>query len=90
MVSAVEEQIANLDALVMPTSAIVAPTISECHYPEMALAREQLIIRNPRIVNFLDLCAISLPLPRSDGLPVGLMIAARNGQDPPFRLRPQT
>src|SRR6516162_9980336 len=81
MVRAMDEQLANLDALVMPTSAIVAPTISECQDPEMAFAREQLIIRNPRIVNFFDLCAISLPLPRSDGLPVGLMLVARNGQD---------
>jgi len=27
------------------------------------------------------LCAISLPLPRAGGLPVGLMLVARNGQD---------
>jgi len=32
-------------------------------------------------VNFFDLCAISLPLPRGSGLPVGLMLAARNGTD---------
>jgi aspartyl-tRNA(Asn)/glutamyl-tRNA(Gln) amidotransferase subunit A len=38
-------------------------------------------LRNAAIVNFFDLCAISLPLPRGDGLPVGLMLAARNGQD---------
>jgi aspartyl-tRNA(Asn)/glutamyl-tRNA(Gln) amidotransferase subunit A len=81
MVRVMEEQLANLDALLMPTSAMVAPTISECQAPEMALAREQLILRNPRIVNFFDLCAISLPLPRGDGLPVGLMLVARNGQD---------
>jgi aspartyl-tRNA(Asn)/glutamyl-tRNA(Gln) amidotransferase subunit A len=32
-------------------------------------------------VNFFDLCAISLPLPRDSGLPVGLMLAAHNGAD---------
>ena len=32
-------------------------------------------------VNFFDLCAISLPLPRSGGLPVGLTLVARNGHD---------
>lgn len=31
------------------------------------------------IVNFFDLCAISLPLPAP--LPVGLMLIARNGHD---------
>jgi aspartyl-tRNA(Asn)/glutamyl-tRNA(Gln) amidotransferase subunit A len=34
------------------------------------------------MVNFFDLCAISLPLPAS--LPVGLMLVARNGQDRPL------
>jgi aspartyl-tRNA(Asn)/glutamyl-tRNA(Gln) amidotransferase subunit A len=32
-------------------------------------------------VNFFDLCAISLPLPREGGLPVGLMLVTRNGYD---------
>jgi aspartyl-tRNA(Asn)/glutamyl-tRNA(Gln) amidotransferase subunit A len=31
------------------------------------------------MVNFFDLCAISLPLTAS--LPVGLMLVARNGKD---------
>jgi aspartyl-tRNA(Asn)/glutamyl-tRNA(Gln) amidotransferase subunit A len=29
----------------------------------------------------VNLCAISLPLPRHAGLPVGLMLVARNGHD---------
>src|SRR5262249_56143700 len=33
------------------------------------------------LINFFDLCAISLPLPRSSGLPVGLSLAARNWAD---------
>ena len=32
------------------------------------------------IFNFFDLCAISLPL-RTEALPVGLMLVARNGRD---------
>jgi aspartyl-tRNA(Asn)/glutamyl-tRNA(Gln) amidotransferase subunit A len=32
-------------------------------------------------VNFFDLCAISLPLPRGGGLSSGLMLVGRNGQD---------
>jgi len=33
------------------------------------------------IANFFDLCALSIPCPRGDGLPVGVMLIARNGQD---------
>ena len=32
-------------------------------------------------VNFFNLCAISLPLPRRGGLSTGLMLVGRNGQD---------
>src|SRR5258706_487713 len=81
MVRAMDTRLADLDALVLPTCAIAAPTIAECRNPESALTRNQMALRNAAIVNFFDLCAISLPLPRGDGLPVGLMLAARNGQD---------
>jgi aspartyl-tRNA(Asn)/glutamyl-tRNA(Gln) amidotransferase subunit A len=39
-----------------------------------------LLLRNTNIVNFFDLCAISLPLP-GGGLPCGLMLVGRNGAD---------
>ena len=81
MVRAMDARLADLDAILLPTCTIVAPTIAECQQPETALARNQMVLRNAAIVNFFDLCAISLPLPRGDGLPVGLMLAARNGHD---------
>ena len=81
IVRAMDARLADLDAIVLPTCAIAAPTIAECRDPESALTRNQMALRNAAIVNFFDLCAISLPLPRGDGLPVGLMLAARNGQD---------
>jgi len=80
-VRAMDARLAGLDALVMPTVAIVAPTIAECRDPEVALARDLLVLRNTAIANYFDLCAISLPLPRRGGLPVGLMLVARNGRD---------
>jgi aspartyl-tRNA(Asn)/glutamyl-tRNA(Gln) amidotransferase subunit A len=40
-----------------------------------------MLLRNTVIVNFFDLCAIALPLPREGGLPTSLMLVARNGQD---------
>jgi aspartyl-tRNA(Asn)/glutamyl-tRNA(Gln) amidotransferase subunit A len=81
MARAMDARLADLDAILLPTVAIVAPTIAECQNPETALMRNLTVLRNASIVNFFDLCAISLPLPRGDGLPVGLMLAARNGQD---------
>jgi hypothetical protein len=45
------------------------------------LAKNALVGPNTNWVNFFDLRAISLPLPRDGGLPVGLMLVARNGHD---------
>ena len=69
----------TLDALVMPTTPIVAPTIAEVADPQVFAARNAAVLRNTAIINFFDLCAISLPLEAA--LPVGLMLVARNGHD---------
>jgi aspartyl-tRNA(Asn)/glutamyl-tRNA(Gln) amidotransferase subunit A len=78
-----EERLAGLDALVLPTTPQVAPMIADVSAmsTEAALATDLLLGRNVAIVNFFDLCAISLPIPRESGLPAGLMLVARNGQD---------
>ena len=39
-----------------------------------------LLLRNPSIANFFDLCAITLPIPDTIDQ-VGLMLVARNGHD---------
>jgi aspartyl-tRNA(Asn)/glutamyl-tRNA(Gln) amidotransferase subunit A len=39
------------------------------------------LTQNCVLINLFDLCAISLPCPRAGGLPVGLMLVARNGED---------
>jgi aspartyl-tRNA(Asn)/glutamyl-tRNA(Gln) amidotransferase subunit A len=61
LVRAMDAQLADLDALIMPTIAIVAPTIAESSNLDVALARNDLVLRNTRVINFFDLCAISLP-----------------------------
>jgi aspartyl-tRNA(Asn)/glutamyl-tRNA(Gln) amidotransferase subunit A len=45
------------------------------------MARNAMLLRNTTIANFFDCCAISLPMPRDGGLPTGLMLVGRNGQD---------
>jgi aspartyl-tRNA(Asn)/glutamyl-tRNA(Gln) amidotransferase subunit A len=81
LVQALDARLTDLDALVMPTTPIVAPKMSEVATPETFMPRNFLLLRNTAIVNFFDLCAVSLPLPRTDGLPVGLMLVGRNGHD---------
>jgi aspartyl-tRNA(Asn)/glutamyl-tRNA(Gln) amidotransferase subunit A len=68
--------------LVMPTTSIVAPTIAEVADRKVFSARNMALLRNTNIVNFFDLCAITLPLPAAPGkVPAGLMLIARNGLD---------
>ncbi len=79
LVRAMDARLSDVDVLVMPTTAIVAPTIAEVVDPSVFAARNAAVLRNTAIINFFDLCAISLPLPAA--LPVGLMAVVRNGQD---------
>ena len=82
LVRAMDARLADLDALVMPTTADRgAEDQRGRRRPRPSRRRISLLLRNTAIVNFFDLCAISLPLPREGGLPVGLMLVARNGHD---------
>ncbi len=81
LVQAMDARMAPLDALVLPTTPIVAPTLAEVAEPDEFGRKNALLLRNTNPVNFFDLCAISLPLPRQNGLPSGLMLVGRNGQD---------
>jgi aspartyl-tRNA(Asn)/glutamyl-tRNA(Gln) amidotransferase subunit A len=75
------ERIGFLDALVLPTTPIVAPRIADIASPETFGRNNMMLLRNTSMVNFFDLCAISLPLPRPGALSVGLMLVGRNGDD---------
>ncbi|MBO1325185.1 amidase [Acetobacter sp. TBRC 12305] len=71
----------HYDAVILPTVPIIAPTIDsladDAHYAAINL----LLLRNTAIANFLDLCAISLPIHIPGEAPVGLMLMGRNGGD---------
>jgi aspartyl-tRNA(Asn)/glutamyl-tRNA(Gln) amidotransferase subunit A len=81
LVAAMDLVTQQFDALIMPTTKIVAPLLSESTTPEGFAAKSPLLAGNTSLVNFLDLCAISLRMPRARGLPVGPMLVARNGHD---------
>src|SRR6185312_10314063 len=65
---------ANHDAVIMPTCAIVAPTIDEVSTADGFTRKNMLLLRNTTVGNFLDRCAISLPCHAAGELPVGFML----------------
>jgi aspartyl-tRNA(Asn)/glutamyl-tRNA(Gln) amidotransferase subunit A len=81
LVRAMDARMEQLDALVLPTTPIVAPKIAEVAASDEFGRKNALLLRNTNPVNFFDLCAISLPLPRQNGLSTGFMLVGRNGQD---------
>src|SRR4029077_18453800 len=59
LVRAMDVQLSNLDALMLPTTAICAPKMSEVATLDSFSQKNMLLLRNPAMVNFFDLCAIS-------------------------------
>jgi aspartyl-tRNA(Asn)/glutamyl-tRNA(Gln) amidotransferase subunit A len=80
LIRAMDAQASAFDAWVLPTTSIVAPTIAEMRDSNTFGTKNMLLLRNTSTWNFFDMCAISIPIPGS-GLPVGLMLVARNGHD---------
>jgi aspartyl-tRNA(Asn)/glutamyl-tRNA(Gln) amidotransferase subunit A len=66
---------APFDAVLMPTSPCVAPTIAEASATDDAYFKwNGRILRNTGLVNFLDGCAATVPCQAPGGAPVGLMV----------------
>lgn len=81
LVAAMDERLAGVDALALPTVPITAPIIAALVDDASLRNRtEGLLLRNTQVANQFDLCAISLPMPDT-GLPAGLMLVGRHGQD---------
>jgi aspartyl-tRNA(Asn)/glutamyl-tRNA(Gln) amidotransferase subunit A len=71
----------GFDTLVMPTVPITAPPIAAFSVDEDYARLNLKLLRNTAIVNFLDRCALSLPIQPPGSAPVGLMVVGRHGQD---------
>jgi aspartyl-tRNA(Asn)/glutamyl-tRNA(Gln) amidotransferase subunit A len=80
LAAAMDELLAGFDAMVLPTTPIVAPSMAEIATAGDFRRANRLLLRNTEIANFFDLCAISLPMP-GDGLPAGFMLFGRRGED---------
>jgi aspartyl-tRNA(Asn)/glutamyl-tRNA(Gln) amidotransferase subunit A len=78
LIEVAAKRLAGFDAYVLPTVAIVPPTIASfesgdhAYYSEANMA----CLRNTMVGNFLDACAISLPVSGPAEPPVGLMLMA--------------
>ena len=81
LIAEMDAQLADIDVLALPTTPIVAPTMAEMAPADEFARKNAMLLRNTSMWNFFDCCAISLPLPREGGLPTGLMLVVRNGQD---------
>ncbi|MBL8687994.1 MAG: amidase [Rhodospirillaceae bacterium] len=69
------------DAVIMPTCPIVAPALDEVATPETFMQKNAMVLRNTSLFNFLDRCAITLPIQGPSEGPVGLMLVGEHGHD---------
>jgi aspartyl-tRNA(Asn)/glutamyl-tRNA(Gln) amidotransferase subunit A len=77
-----QRELAGFDALAMPTVPLVAPAIEPLVRSDDAYwATNSRLLRNTSLVNFLDGCAITLPVHRKGDAPVGFSLAQCNAQD---------
>ena len=73
---------ADYDAVLMPAVAIVAPPIDDIIASEDLYAElNPFILRNTTVGNFLDRCALTLPIHEPGAAPVGLMVMDHTGAD---------
>ena len=71
----------TFDALIMPTVPMTAPPIAAFARDEDYARLNLKLLRNTSIINFLDRCALTLPIETPGTAPVGLMVVGRHGED---------
>jgi aspartyl-tRNA(Asn)/glutamyl-tRNA(Gln) amidotransferase subunit A len=72
----------DFDALLMPTVACTTPALAPLVADDDSFRRTNArVLRNTSLINFLDGCALSIPLHRPGAAPTGLMICALGGHD---------
>jgi len=81
MIASFDRAMDGFDAVVCPTVPIVAPPLTAFDSDDEYVRLNLLLLRNPSLFNFLDGCAISLPVHEPGSAPVGLMLAAPAGRD---------
>lgn len=80
-IQAVQARLTYYDAVLMPTTPVVPPTLQALQDEDAYFDANAIILRNPTLINFLDGCALSVPCHPEGSAPVGLMIAGTAMQD---------
>ena len=77
----VDGQLVEFEAVIMPTTPIIAPLIQDLETDEAYVRINGQALRNTAIANFLDRCAISIPCHEHGTAPVGLMLMGSHDGD---------
>jgi aspartyl-tRNA(Asn)/glutamyl-tRNA(Gln) amidotransferase subunit A len=81
-ISEIERVAAPFDAIIMPTTPCIAPTIAETERSDEDYFRWNFrIMRNTGLINFLDGCAATVPCHEPGNAPVGFMVCGIAGTD---------
>ena len=72
LIGAADVATRELDAVIYPTVPFIAPTIEALADDADYVRINALALRNPSITNFLDRCAVSIPIHEPGDAPVGL------------------
>jgi len=71
-----------IDVMVMPTVPRIAPPMDgQERSPDSFRLANGNMLRNTSLINFLDGCALTLPIHRAKEAPVGLMVVGFSGED---------
>jgi aspartyl-tRNA(Asn)/glutamyl-tRNA(Gln) amidotransferase subunit A len=81
LIEKVKTMMAGLDAAILPTTPNIPPLVSALETDDEYLRLNFLSLRNTFIGNFLNMCAISLPVHEPEEPPVGFMAMAPSGSD---------
>ncbi|MDP6705566.1 MAG: amidase [Alphaproteobacteria bacterium] len=81
IIAETERRTRAFDAVVMPTTPILAPRLDEVASDDDYARRNLLSLRNTMVGNILDRCAATVPCQAPGELPVGFMAMGANGAD---------
>ena len=73
--------VGHLDALVFPTVPMIAPPLPALEDDDEYARVNLLALRNPSVTNFLDGCAVSIPIHEQGEAPVGMNVMGRTMGD---------
>ena len=71
----------NYDALIAPTTPVIAPPTSDMENDDKFRRANGLILRNPMIANLLDAPSLTIPCHAAGSAPVGLMLIGPHMSD---------